>query len=291
MDSIITYLLLYNQYLIKIIYELLLFISKYIPLKHLSFDDSNSPQYQKFKIDKLPTILKFEKVDYILLLAYYNHKYNKILKPVQRRNGKSIPKSIVCPKCDAPHDYIYDNNGSKGQFQCKVCSLTFKENNNATKPLVFKCPYCGHTLGIQKERKHFRIHKCGNSKCCYYLSNLSKISKNLDDKDKYKYKLHYLYREFKINFFKMDLYSLPKYAINFSFRKFNSHIMGLCLTYHVNLKLSTRQTAHALAEVHGIKISHTMVANYALTAAAVIKPLSIHLITNLLTYFLLMKPI
>lgn len=44
------------------------------------------------------------------------------------------------------------------------------------------------------------------------------------------------------------------------------------MTYHVNLKLSTRQTAHALAEVHGIKISHIQVANYALTAASVIKP-------------------
>ncbi|MFU7518022.1 hypothetical protein [Clostridium sp. HCS.1] len=46
--------------------------------------------------------------------------------------------------------------------------------------------------------------------------------------------------------------------------------MGLCLTYHVNLKLSTRQTANALKEVHGIDISHTMVAKYALTAATVI---------------------
>nr|WP_154530404.1 DDE-type integrase/transposase/recombinase [Inconstantimicrobium porci] len=70
----------------------------------------------------------------------------------------------------------------------------------------------------------------------------------------------------------MDLYSLPERATGFSFKKFNLHIMGLCLTYHVNLKLSTRQTAHALKEVHGIDISHTMVANYALTAAAVIKP-------------------
>ena len=60
MPSIITYLLLYNQYLIKIIYSLLLFIAKYIPLKQLAFDDSNSPEYQKFKVDKLPTILKFE---------------------------------------------------------------------------------------------------------------------------------------------------------------------------------------------------------------------------------------
>lgn len=27
----------------------------------MAFDDSNSPEYQKFKVDKLPKILKFEK--------------------------------------------------------------------------------------------------------------------------------------------------------------------------------------------------------------------------------------
>ena len=98
MDSIITYLLIYNQYLITIIGELLLFISQHIPLKQMIFDDSNSPEYQKFKVDRLPTILKFEKVDYKLLLAYYKHKYNKTLKPVQRRNGKSIPKKTKSGK-------------------------------------------------------------------------------------------------------------------------------------------------------------------------------------------------
>ena len=46
MDSIITYLLSYNQYLINIIGELLLFISQHIPLKQMTFDDSNSPEYQ-----------------------------------------------------------------------------------------------------------------------------------------------------------------------------------------------------------------------------------------------------
>ena len=109
MDSIITYLLIYNQYLITIIGELLLFISQHIPLKQMIFDDSNSPEYQKFKVDRLPTILKFEKVDYKLLLAYYKHKY--------------------------------------------------------------------------------------------------------------KYKLHYIYREFNINFFKMDLYPISKHATGFTFKK------------------------------------------------------------------------
>lgn len=160
MDSIITYLLIYNQHLLKIISKLLLFISKYIPLKQMEFDDSNSPKYQKFKVDKLPTIIKFKKVDYRLLLAYYKHKYNKMLKPVRGCNGRTISDSVICPKCGAPHNYIYDNNGSKGQYKCNIYELTFSKNNNATKPLVFKCPYCNNTLTIPKERKHLKIHRC-----------------------------------------------------------------------------------------------------------------------------------
>ena len=272
MDSIVTYLLIQNQYLLNIISELLLFISKYIPIKQMAFEDSNSPEYQKFKVDKLPKIICFEKVDYQLLLAYYKYKYGKETKPVSRRNGKAIPEHILCPRCGATHHYIYDNNGGKGQFQCKVCSLTFKELNHASKPITFCCPYCGHTLEPKKDRKHFRLHKCTYSKCSYYTSNLKKFPKDISLSDKSKYKLHYIYREFTIDFFAMDLHELPKRATNFKYTKFNAHITGLCLTYHVNLKLSTRQTAHALREVPGINISHATVANYALTAAAVIKP-------------------
>jgi len=271
MDSIITYLFTYNQYLISIIFQLLIFIAKYIPLKQLAFDDSVSPEYQKFKVDKLPEIIKFEKVDYKLLMAYYEHKYNKVTKPVNRRNGATISDKICCPKCSAPHHYIYDNNGSNGQYQCKVCGQTFIEDLSP-KLIKLQCPYCGHSLEVKKDRKHFRIHKCINSKCSYYINNKERLPKDITISEKSKYKLHYIYREFTVDFFKMNLNGLSKRAINFKFRKFNPHIMGLCLTYHVNLKLSTRQTAHALQEVHGIKISHTMIANYALSAATVIKP-------------------
>ena len=125
---------------------------------------------------------------------------------------------------------------------------------------------------MAKERSHFRIHKCVNQHCSYYLSNLKCLPKDLPAEEKYKYKLHYIYRELTMDFFKMDLHALPKRATNFKYKKFNAHIMGLCLTYHVNLQLSTRQTARALKEVHGIDISHTTVSNYALTAASVIKP-------------------
>ena len=70
----------------------------------------------------------------------------------------------------------------------------------------------------------------------------------------------------------MDLSSIPERASTFQFRRQSAHIMGLCLTYHVNLSLSLRKTALALRDIHGINISHTMVANYAKTAACVIKP-------------------
>ena len=172
------------------------------------------------------------------------------------------------------HLFIYDNNGNKGAYLCKVCGQTFGSAVNVTKPLILTCPYCGHTLVPKKDRKHFTVHKCVNKKCSYYLQNLQKVKKkDLDEPyGKNKYKLHYIYREFNIDFFKMDIDSLPGNASSLRFRKQSAHIMGLCLTYHVNLGLSLRKTAQALCDIHNIQISHTMVASYAKTAALLVKP-------------------
>ena len=123
--NIILYLLQIIQYLYQQNCWLINFICRYIPLKQWAFDDSHSPKYQKFKIDKLPVIKTFMKQDWQFLLEYYQWKYGKPVKPVQRRNGKSILEDTVCPLCGAPHHFIYDNNGGNGQFQCKVCGRTF----------------------------------------------------------------------------------------------------------------------------------------------------------------------
>ena len=48
--------------------------------------------------------------------------------------------------------------------------------------------------------------------------------------------------------------------------------MSLCLSYKINLGLSLRKTAQALKDIHGIQISHQMVANYCKTASLCIKP-------------------
>ena len=139
MNSIISYLLLYNQYLLQIISYLCNFICRFIPLKQFAFDDSKSPKYQKLKIDKLPIILESVKQDYTFLIEYYRKRYGKTITPVKRRNGKVVPESVVCPFCGAPHEFIYDNNGGNGQYLCKVCQRTFHDNDKDISNLHLLC--------------------------------------------------------------------------------------------------------------------------------------------------------
>jgi len=277
MNSIITYLLIQNQYLTQTISFLLKFICKYIPLRQWAFDDSNSPKYQKFKVDE-PPLIKKEKIkpqeawNYKDFIAYVKWKYDVDIKPVNRRSSCNIPDDYICPHCSAPKEYLYRNNGSSEQVICKVCGKS--SSSFVPDTIALFCPHCSHTLVAKKDRKHFIVHKCVNPKCPYYLHNLKKVDKKHLDAPygKNKYKLHYIYREFTVDFFDMDLSSLPKNASSLKFSKHNSHIMSLCLTLHVNLGLSLRKTAQALNDLYNIKISHQMVANYARTAALVIKP-------------------
>ena len=277
MNSIIHYLLIQNQYLLQIISFLFKFICKYIPLRQWIFDDSNSPKYQKFKVDKPPLIKKDkfhpqEIWNYKDFIAYIKWKYDVTISPVKRRGECDIPNDYICPHCNAPKAYLYRNNGSNDQVLCKVCgksSSTFVPDT-----IALFCPHCSHTLVPKKDRKFFRIHKCVNPKCPYYLNNLKKVDKKhlSEPYGKNYYKLHYIYREFTVDFFDMEISSLPKNSSSLKFSKHNAHIMSLCLTLHVNLGLSLRKTAQAMNDLYGIKISHQMVANYARTAALVIKP-------------------
>ena len=271
--NIILYLLQLVQYLYQQNCWLFQFICRYIPLKQWNFDDSLSPEYQKFKIDQLPLIKPFFKQDFQFLLQYYQWHYGKPLKPVQRRGKITVPEDTICPRCGAPHLFIYDNNGGKGQFRCKVCDFKFSSDDEPSS-LHLLCPHCGHALDPKKHRKHFIIHKCVNPKCPYYLHNLDKVKKDDFDQDygKNKYKLHYIYREFTVDFFRMDLNSLPKNASSLKFSKYNAHIMSLCITLRVNLGLSLRKTKQALKDLYNIDISHQQIANYCKTAAICVKP-------------------
>ena len=270
-------------YLLQLCYQLyqqnrwlLRFICKYIPLKQWAFDDSHSPKYQKYKVDELPKIQPYSQDwEWQDLLGYYKDRYGKIIKPIKRRSECNIPESCSCPRCKAPSIYLYKNNGSKGQLLCKICDARFSpEEDNRFSSLNLRCPYCGHSLVKKKNRKHFVIHKCVNPKCSYYLHNLKKVDKKdlKEDYGKNKYKLHYIYREFNVDFFNMDLNTLPKNASSLRFSRFDSHVMSLCLTLHVNLQLSLRKTQQAMKDLYNIRISHQQIANYCKTAAICIKP-------------------
>ena len=276
MYTIIPLLLAHIQELNKQILFLFNFIVKNIPIKANHHYDCYSSKYNKLKVDKLPILnTPVKKKNFKILLDEYFISNGKVLKPINHRGKNTVPSAIVCPCCDAPSNYIYDNTGGRGQFLCKVCNTLFNKNNYASLHFDFSCPYCGKSLSTKKERKHFIVHRCRNPKCSFYLNNLNSLSGQ--DLEEYKsnperFKLHYIYREFKIDFFKVDLHSLPKNASSLAFRKFSPHIMGLCLTYLVNCGMSTRAVSRVMREVHGIKISHTQIASYATTASYCIKP-------------------
>ena len=274
--DIIMYLIQYIQYQHKQICWLLNFICRYIPLRQWAFDDSHSPKYQKFKIDKLPKIISHKQEwNWCDLINYYEQRYHKTIKPVFRHGECNIPEDYRCLSCDAPFQYLSWNNGKKKtQLICKVCQSRFNPASDTrfSKTHTLHCPHCNHALVHKKDRKHFVVHKCVNPECPYYLHNLKKVDKNDLESNKYKYKLHYIYREFQIDFFRMDLNSLPKNASSLRFKKHDSYVMSLCLTYKVNLGLSLRKTAQALKDIHGITISLQQIANYCKTASVCIKP-------------------
>lgn len=261
---------------------LMSFIAKYIPLKQFEPDDSKSPDYQKFKTDILPKF-QYHQDSWTWegLIDYYHQRYGKIIKPVKRHKGKpcDIPEDCICPECGAPHEYLYRNNGKGGQLLCKVCGTRFAPSKNRfSKQYTLRCPYCEHALVQIKSRKHFNIYKCVNQKCSYYVRNFNKLKEpeRLDEQKRCDYKLHYIYREFTTDFFRMDLDSLPKNSSSLRFEKFNPYIVGLCLTYHINYQISLRRTADLMWDVHGVKISHQQIAKYCRTAAMIVKPFVDH---------------
>lgn len=142
----------------------------------------------------------------------------KSVKP-HKDKPRNVPSHIVCPLYGAPHEYIYDNSGGRGQFKCKICQQIFVNGEKFLTPLKLLCPYCGHVLQPVKDRKPFRVHKCINNNCSYYRRNLKKLPPDLPRSDYWKYKLRYLYREFSVNFFDMDLNQLPTWVTSFKYKK------------------------------------------------------------------------
>ena len=279
MTNIISWLLIYIKLQEKVIsYLLTLLIGKNVFPKP---DVPISKKYRPMQIDAQPIIEKLEKLDYKILLADYELKHGTPLKAIKRRkNAKNkVPTSVSCPRCSAPHQYIYDNNGGKGQFLCKICSFIFFSKIKYSKTAIIKCPYCRATLVKVKERQQFNVLKCKNDNCSFYLNNLNSMSKSekaLFAKKPFKFKVRYIYREFTFNFeplSKSDEQS-PEAVSRVDISKIHAspHTLGLILTYYANYGISARNTAGIMSDIHNLSISHQTVINYAEAASKLVKP-------------------
>ncbi|EGD48929.1 hypothetical protein Cpap_3356 [Ruminiclostridium papyrosolvens DSM 2782] len=109
MNSIITVLIAYNQFLLSQIHKLLVFIAKNIPL-NAPKNNFTSPKYNKYSVDKAPIIKHFDRFDYKKLLAEYE------------------PVVFICPHC-----------GHTLELKKTVSILIF--TNASTKPFVDNFDY------------------------------------------------------------------------------------------------------------------------------------------------------
>lgn len=239
----------------------------------------NKP-YRKLQVDDLPIIEVPKKLDFQLLLSEHLESKGKPLKPVQRHaNSTPVPSSMKCPTCGAPSDYLYANNGAKGQFKCKVCSCLFSENNRYHKEAILKCPHCSKTLEKVKERKDFHVYKCKNDACSYYQKKrnaMTQKEKNQFKKDPQAFKLRYIYRQFHIDFQPLAKHLPKRPRVDLSRIYVSPHTLGLILTYHVNYGLSARKTAALMKDIHGVSISHQSILNYENSVALWLKPFIDH---------------
>lgn len=233
--------------------------------------------YRKLKVDGMPIFDKVNKYDYKILLDEYLINTGKELKPVKSK--VPVPESITCPCCGAPHSYIYDNNGGKGQFQCKVCKSTFSRKNQFSKSVILRCPHCNKALVAIKDRRFFVVYKCKNDDCSFYLKNLRSLSKkerDLFELEPHSFKMRYIYRAFNIDFKPLSRLSPVKGSVSLPKIYASNHVLGLILTYYVNYGLSARKTAAIMEDIHQVNISHQTVLNYANTVSVVVKPFVDH---------------
>ena len=274
MSKIITLIINFLNRINKLIWKIIIFLSQFIKIEDVKID--NKPideRYRLFKVDKDPIIqpfVKIEQQDYKQLVKDNN------IKPIKRR--KELTIDIHCPCCNAPKEYIYDNNGKHTQFECKVCSYIFSNNPIKDKDVILKCPHCRYSLSLRKERTDYDVYFCRNSKCKYYLKNYNSLSK--EDKIRYNsnsnlFKLHYVYRKFNVTLptITKDYRDFVKQPVDLSKIYSSQYVLGLCLTYHVNYGLSYRQTASILKDIHEVDISYKTVENYCKSVSPTIQAL------------------
>ena len=154
-------------------------------------------KYLKLTVDPLPLFgeppIK-QLWQYYALLEKYRRVHGKELKPVKRRGSNTIPPEAVCPYCGAPPDYVYDNNGGRGAFWCKVCDSKFAIRKPSKDDEPY-CPFCHYKLELIKKRKSFDVFRCNNRDCLFRKKNLSAMTpeqRKLYKQSPYLFKLRFV---------------------------------------------------------------------------------------------------
>ena len=279
MTKIITVLLKILNTLNKFSWKWICILTRMISPEEINKINSKPDdiRYRQFAVDDpafiSPTPFKeLEKLDYKQIIKEHN------IKPVKRRNGKKITVNVCCPHCNAPKEYLYDNTGNQIQFECKVCNHLFWPSAYKEKSDInLKCPHCFFKLTLYHQRDNFNVYKCPNYNCSFYLKN--KNSLNAIDKEKFKknptlFKMHYIYRTFNIDTptLTKDFREFLRTPVDLNKIYYSKHIVGLCLTIHVNYGLSYRATAAMIYDLYGIEICHQTVKNYCNAVSSIVHP-------------------
>jgi transposase-like protein/DNA-directed RNA polymerase subunit RPC12/RpoP len=194
------------------------------------------------------------------------------IRPVNRRSD--FPFKGTCPWCGADNKYLYLNNGRR-QYACKVCKKTFTDKVVPSGTSGYYCPHCGYKLNPHHDRKGYIVYYCPNTRCSYYKEKKARKEAG-DDIDlmtsSKQYRYHYHYREFKFNLEEIRAYcdQSPK-LVDLSRIHADQHTLGLVLTYYINYGMSSRKVTNVMRDVHGIKISHQTVRNYAESVSTLLK--------------------
>ena len=191
----------------------------------------------------------------------------------RRGNTPIVPQQITCPVCNAPHEYLYFNDGKKkSQLKCKVCGLLFQVEQRFRKHDKSKyfCPYCGYALFRWKSRKEVTIYKCCNDVCQHRIQALAKLNpaeRALQKKRTSQFKLCYQYREYHYKP-KELVHSTPeKPAVDLTRIHNSEDILGLILAFYVSFATPARKTATIMKSVFNVNVSYQTVLNYAAAAA------------------------
>lgn len=237
-------------------------------------------RFNHFEVDdKLPILaaeIKPEPLDFEQLLAERLAQTGRPLKPIVRQKGKPISfQNEKCPRCSAPSDYLYANNGGR-QLVCKICSFSFQQGAaEKKKKIVLRCPYCQFSLDLRHQRHKFNVFRCPNNHCPYYIKQLAQLTPT--ELEQYRlqpssFKVRYIFRNFKFDLKDLAPESPVHSSINLSKIQATPEVLGLILTYHINYGLSARRTAAIMYDVHGVKISHQTIHNYEEAVATIIRP-------------------